>query len=267
MPPRRPFRPPSLNELVLLTPSTTAEARLNLDNALSRVRNVWGTHFETNTNEPAHLPMIGGLDENEFTIASGLQYPPEQEDKGYATEAGHATASTTRSMALAHTSATVTHHTFFQQYHFVWDLFISCKSAYIGWDFFTSEYNYWTQEKRSIWFTLLVETVAYYLMWQMMLGKKGLQFLCLGNNACDVWPHIVIASHQLAKDALSMTENNTASSYTVEILTGSHPSAALPGNFLSIGNRRALDQALTTVHRETLEGRRARQCRGHHPLC
>jgi hypothetical protein len=110
MPPR-PFRPPQLNELSLLTPLTAADARSNLDNAMSRLNGVWGTHFETNLNEPAHLPMIGGLDENEFTIGCGLRYPPLQEVKGYATEAGHATSSTTRSMALAHTSATVTHHT------------------------------------------------------------------------------------------------------------------------------------------------------------
>ena len=202
--------------------------------------------------------MIGGLDENEFTIASGLQYPPGQEKKGYATEAGHATSATTRSMALAHTSATVTHHTFFQQYHFVWDLFISCKPAHIGWDFFTKEYDLWSQEKRSIWFTLLVKTVAYFLMWQMMMEKKGLCFLSLGKNGCDVWHHIITASHQLAKDALSMmTENNTAMSYTVEFTTGFHPSAALPENFLAINNRRILDQALTVVHRETL-GRHGR---------
>ena len=95
MPRRSPFRPPSLNELSLLTPSTAEDAKSNLDNVMSRLRGVWWTHFETNTNEPAHLPMIGGLDENEWTNGCGLRFPPLQVDKRYATEAGHATASTT----------------------------------------------------------------------------------------------------------------------------------------------------------------------------
>ena len=85
MPRSRPFRPPQLNELSLLTPLTAADAWSNLDNAMSRLRGVWGTHFETNLNEPAHLPMIGGLDKNEFTVGGGLRFPPLQEVKGYAT--------------------------------------------------------------------------------------------------------------------------------------------------------------------------------------
>jgi hypothetical protein len=258
------FSPPPLLNRMLRIPIDIADALSNMNYSLSLVSGVWRTNFEPNPNEPAHLPMIGGLDENQFTNAVGLQYPPDQDEKGYATEAGNATSSTTRSMALAHTSGHYVHFPFIQHYHFIWDLFISCKSAYTGWDFFTSEYDHWSQQKRSIWFTLLVENVAYFLMWQMMLGKKGLRFLGLGKNGSDVWGHIIDASYQLAKDTLLSrlgrltSANNTASIYTVEYITGPHPSAALPGNFLSIDNRRILDQALTAVNRETLEryGRR-----------
>lgn len=245
------FRPPPLNGINLKTPTSKEDAQSNLGDAMSRVMAIWSKIFETNLNEPAHHPMLGGDDEDEWTRGSGLHYPPLTKIKGYTNKNGNATAHTTREMARALTSATTEHSTLFEQYHFIWDLFISCKSAYVGWDFFTSEYDDWDQSKRSIWFTLLVDVTAHFLVLQMMMGKKGLRFICLGTNARLVWPFIIDAALVKAKAALSSSVIlNTSNSYEVDYFHGAHPSAA--SKFLSLVNREELDQALTGLHAETL---------------
>ena len=103
------------------------------------------------------------------------------------------------------------------------------------------EYNTWTSAKRSMWFTTMVEVVAYFLMWR---------FLLLGKNACLVWRSIITAALDLAKAELSLN-GSIEQKYDVEFSFGSHPSAI--HKYMSPLKRLDLDLAISQVHREKLQ--------------
>jgi hypothetical protein len=52
------------------------------------------------------------------------------------------------------------HLKFGQMNDFIWDLFCSSRSASSNFNFLKDEDNTWSADKKSVWFTTLVEVVA-----------------------------------------------------------------------------------------------------------
>jgi len=130
----------------------------------------------------------------------------------------------------------------------------SSRPASSKFDFLKDEYNKWTAEKKSIWFTTLVEPVAYFLLWQIKSGKEGIRFISLGENACHFWDKIVNTA--LVRVKATLSANGVVSSYFAEFLYSHHPS--VHHKFLPRTGRQQLDQALNSAYAELLEqfGRR-----------
>ena len=157
-------------------------------------------------------------------------------------------------MGLTVSRACELHLKFGQMNDFIWDLFCSSRLASSKFDFLKDEYNMWRAEKKSIWFTTLVEPVAYFLLWQIKSGKECIRFISLGENACHFWDKIVNTAHVRVKATLSA--NGVVSSYFAEFLYSHLPSAH--HKFLSRTDRQQLDQALNDIYAGILEqfGRR-----------